>query len=413
MTLKSFQIITFGCRVNQAESRMMGESLVKLGLAQKCAMAKKCVKSKLGGVADLVIINTCCVTKKAEREVRKEIRKVKKENPNCFLVVAGCWVNKIKNQNSKIKIKNDLKTKIDLLITNEQKSKIASFLKKKISLNKKQSTYKDKYFKFKKALIKIQEGCNNFCSYCIVPYVRGRSRSRPAEEIIGEIKQKVEEGIEEVVLTGIDIKDYKFKIQNSKLKIKIKNLELNKFKNDLVKLIRLILAKTKIKKISFGSISLGVFDKEFLSLYKQKEIKNRLTCHFHIPLQSGSDKVLNLMRRGYSKIKFLNTIKKINQVIPQFIFSTDIIVGFPGETKKEFKETIKTLKKIKKILGQRFTHIHCFRYSSREGTLAFKMEEKWGRVEEKEKKRRAREILKLCEGKKWGYNNKTTRLDLC
>lgn len=495
-SMKAFKIITFGCRVNQAESRMMGEKLVELGLTQKCAMAKKCVKT------DIVIINTCCVTQKAEREVRKEIRRVKRENPDCFLVVAGCWVERfsaevdtnfcsvfkspakqsclaIKSAAQCCKHKNthkncisprykykELFKKIDLLIGNKEKEKIAQILKEKIFINAKRSPtnnkkYEDKYVQFKKALIKIQEGCDKFCSYCIVPFVRGRSKSRPAEEIIGEIKQKVKEGIEEVVLTGIDIGSYKFKFSNfnfqfsNKLKIQKSTpaSREEKFKNDLVKLIRLILKETKIKKISFGSLSWEVFDEELIGLYQREALLrlldnraevayqdfcvhkspakklnlllnssaqgckhvhsknltgsprarainsqqltiNRLTSHFHIPLQSGCNTTLKRMNRKYTIKNCKLKIENLKKAIPNFTFSTDIIVGFPGETKREFEETVRVIRTIKEILGKKFTHIHIFRYSSRPGTLAAKMEEKWGKVDEKEKRRRAK-IIKL------------------
>lgn len=369
MKLKSsFKIITFGCRVNQAESRMMGEKLVKLGISQ----------TSNSGKARIIIINTCCVTSKAEREVRKEIRRIKRENPSCFLIVVGCWPEKIKN----LKLKTpDLK--IDLLIGNKKKLKIAEVLKKYFKKIKKrglkQETYQDKYLQFAKALIKIQDGCNKFCSYCIVPYVRGRLASRRPEEIIREIKQKVKKGIKEVVLTGIDIADYKLTTKEA---------------NDLVKLIKLILTKTKIKKISFGSLGLGVFDKEFFDLY-QSSLSNRLTTHFHIPLQSGCNQTLKRMARKYRVEEFNSKIVELKKNLKHFTFSTDIIVGFPGETEKEFKQSLKTIKSIKKMLNKNFTHIHIFRFSPKKGTLASKMEGKWGQIDEKIKKKRAAQIRKI------------------
>ena len=479
MKLKTFKITTFGCRVNQAESRALGEQIVKL---LNCQIVNNYSE------ADLVIINTCCVTNKAEKEVRKEIRRVKKENPNCFLVVAGCWAEKTrlaqgrnltrfsKSRSNCFKpfhiVKgetlfcentlkfvpfarkhNSLFSLIDLLVTNEEKNKIAEILKKEISINQprprvnyKKFRFEDKYAKHKKTLIKIQEGCDKFCSYCIVPYVRGRSKSRSADEIVKEINKKVKEGIGEVVLTGIDIGSYKLKTHPP-----VGGL---KYKNDLVKLIKLILAKTKVEKISFGSMGWEVFDDGFIKLYefsllgsgtkfdpvfesrakRTKEtpsasgrdaintktlsnlslspanslINNRLSTHFHIPLQSGCNKTLKRMRRSYTVEEFIDKIKELKQSIPGpalnrtcsgsgFSFSTDIIVGFPGETDKEFKQTLKTIRELKKILGKNFTHAHIFRYSEREGTLAEKMEKqgKWKKVDEKVKKKRARKIKLL------------------
>lgn len=377
--MRSFKIITFGCRLNQAESREIGEKLVRL-LDYKVTRLQE---------ADIVIINTCCVTKKAEREVRKEIRKVKRENPDCFLVVAGCWVNKLKTQNANLKAttqKSKLFGLMDLLISNEEKKNITKILKRhfknlaikprKAPLRGRQYSnriYQDKYARSKKALIKIQDGCDNFCSFCIVPYVRGKSRSRPTDEIIKEIKQKIKEGIEEIVLTGINLGDY----------------------DNLARLIRRILQETHIQKISFGSMPLEIVDKNFFALYQDKNLASHLTRYFHIPLQSGCNKTLKRMGRKYDVDQFKSQIAKLKTKIPNFTFSTDIIVGFPGETREEFEETLKTLKEIKKILGKDFTKIHIFRYSPREGTLAAKMKEKWGRVEEREKKRRVQAIMHL------------------
>ena len=221
MDLKTFKITTFGCRVNQAESRLIGEKLVN-GAMEQCNNE---------AIVDIVIINTCCVTNKAEREVRKEIRRVKRENPKCFLVVCGCWATKTKNKKPKIKNTHltgsgqaNLKILklIDLLVENKDKNKVAEILGKKYpnecewlsEYEHEYENYKDKYAKYKKAMVKIQSGCDNFCAYCIVPYVRGRSKSRSAKQIIKEIKKLVKEGIEEIVLTGIDIASFNFQFSN-------------------------------------------------------------------------------------------------------------------------------------------------------------------------------------------------------
>lgn len=382
---KTFKIITFGCRVNQAESRMMGEKIVKQLPNSQASRNKK---------ADLVIINSCSVTHKAEREVRKEIRRVKRENPNCFLVVAGCWVEKVKDK------KLEILKQIDLLIGNKNKLKWIKKFKKSTSsfiptALKSSKLYQDKYAKSKKALLKIQTGCNNFCSYCLVPYLRGRSRSRYADEILKEIKGLIKNGIQEIILTGVDIADFRFKVKTKKLKDIIKNLELDKLKNDLAKLIKLILTETKIKKISFGSMGLEIFNQEFIKLYQGHHL--RLSTHFHIPLQSGCDETLTRMGRKYTMADFQLTISNLRKNIPNFTFSTDLIVGFPGESESEFKKTVASIKTIKTVLGRNFTKIHIFRYSSREGTLAQKMEgrKNWELVDERIKKKRFYQINRL------------------
>jgi len=382
--IKTFTIITFGCRVNQAESRQMGESLTKLGLVQEKNYQK----------ANLIIINTCTITHKADREIRKEIRKVKRNNPNCFLIVTGCWADKqkISQQQDKKPDNQNLLNQIDLLLTNQQKLNLNYYLKKYLKPEKTKlkpsKDYQDKYYNSNKAIVKIQDGCNNFCTYCIVPLVRGRSKSKPIKTILTEIKELERKKIKEVILTGIDLQD--FKTTNKKEQ------------SHLSFLLKQILNQTKIEKISFGSMGLKIFDDKFLSLYKTKskrQSKNKktqpkLTTHFHIPLQSGDNQTLKRMGRNYTKEEFLKKIKRINKKIKKFTFSTDIIVGFPGETAKEFEQTKKTIKNIKKLLKKNFKHMHIFRYSQRQGTIASSQIDKkhWQSVKEKEKAERLKEI---------------------
>jgi threonylcarbamoyladenosine tRNA methylthiotransferase MtaB len=319
--VKTFSIITFGCRVNQAESRYIAESLCQKGWKYQ------------GNRRDLVIINSCAVTHKAEKEVKQFARRVKRENPNVKLIITGCFTDKTK-----------LTPKKNLIGHNS-------------------GNYQDKYAGSGKAIVKIQDGCNNFCSYCIVPFLRGRSVSRPEEEIIQEIRRLEIRKIKEIILTGIDIADYK----------------------NLPKLLKLILSQTTIKKISFGSININAFSKSFLDLFPN----NRLASNFHIPLQSGCDATLKRMNRKYSISNFQRQLSNIQKKIPHFTFSTDIIVGFPGETDQEFNQSLKFLKSLK------LTKIHVFRYSSRKGTVASKMEKKWGKVTEEIKRKRAQQIGNL------------------
>jgi len=343
--MKTFNIVTFGCRTNQAESRVIGEQLSKLAM-------KQCSNET---IADLVIINSCAITQKAEKEVNQFIRRVKRENPKCLLVITGCF-----NEKSGFKI-------YDLRIKN--KKNIAEKIKKKFSnITIKQSSnifYKDKYSKSGKAIVKIQDGCNNFCTYCIVPYLRGRSVSRPINEIIKEIKELEIRGIKEIILTGIDIADYQ----------------------NLVGLLTEILQKTKTN-ISFGSVNINAFTPEFIDLIKKNP---RITKHFHIPLQSGCERTLKRMKRKYTFKNFQFSIFNFQKKIPEFTFSTDIIVGFPGETDEEFKESLRSLRSLRNLI----TKLHVFRYSPREETVAAKMENKWGKVDFEIKKQRALKIKEL------------------
>lgn len=341
---KTFTIVTFGCRTNQAESRMIGEQLSKLAM-------KQCSNET---IADLVIINSCAVTCKAEREVKQYIRRVKRENPSCYLILTGCF-----DEKSGFKI-------YDLRIKN--KKNIAKIIKKKFSNNdcKSYQDYKDKYLRSGKGMVKIQDGCNNFCSYCIVPYLRGRSVSRSHQEIIKEIQTLENKEITEIILTGVDIADYQ----------------------DLTGLLKNILNKTKIEKISFGSINIEAFNPELVDLIKKN---SRITRHFHIPLQSGCEQTLKRMKRKYTVSNFVFRISNLKKKIPEFTFSTDIIVGFPGETDKEFDESLRSLKSLKSLI----TKLHVFRYSPRSGTVAAKMEKKWGEVPEEIKKQRWQQIKSL------------------
>ena len=390
---KTFKIITFGCRVNQAESRMMAEQLVQTGW--------QFLDSKKQKQADLVIINTCAVTHKAEREVRKEIRRAKRENPHCFLIAAGCWVEALKKEDNL-----NLMKKIDLLIKNQGKKDIQKIIQEKLNQNyfltnlgsriSHKKIFKDKYGQSKKALIKIQTGCNNFCAYCLVPYLRGHSQSYPTQEIIQEINQQLKNGIEEIILTGVDIADYHFQSQPfGGTNFSDGNFQAN-LKNDLVKLLKLILLKTKIKKISFGSINLKAFDREFIDFYQKVNLE-KLSTHFHIPLQSGCQATLKRMKRKYTVRQFIKTIKRLKKEIFGFSFSTDLILGFPGETEEEFKQTLETIKTLKLFLGKSFIKIHLFRYSPRLGTLAAKMRGRkgWEIVPAPLKKQRLKKINEL------------------
>ncbi len=373
---RRFFIFTFGCRTNQAETRLLAETLQKAGW-QPGEPDK----------AKLVLINSCAVTAKAEKEVRQTIRKIKRENPHCWLVLTGCW--REQPQESHLNLKKF--SEINLCLSRAAQKKLPEILKKKlknfvpspsqVKSWRRPVYYQDKYGASAKALVKIQDGCQQFCSYCLVPYLRRQQQSRSAKTIINEIKKLVKLGIKEVILTGINLASFEFRGAEVKTQVK----------NDLVKLLNLILTRTKIKKISFGSINLAVLDEDFLALYQNPSWRLRLSHHFHIPLQSGCDQTLKRMRRGYQTQEFYQQLVQLKKKIPGFSFSTDIIVGFPGETKEEFQTSLNFLLKIKQLLGKNFTKVHLFRYSPRPKTLAAKREGKpgWEKISEAEKRARA------------------------
>lgn len=354
-----FSIITLGCKVNAYESEAMKELLIKDGFIYE----EEHINS------DIVIINTCSVTNMADAKSRKIIRRVRRENENAILVVAGC-----SSQNNQELYKE---MDIDILIGNEKKSLIVKLIRDYLETHEKYCYLtKDRYLPFEsmnvlkftsqtRAFIKIQDGCNNFCSYCIIPYVRGDIRSKDFDSIIDEAKTLVDNGHYELVLTGIHTGSYNY---NGK---------------DLVDLIRDLSKIEDLKRIRISSIEITELNDKFMNLLKE-EVK--VCNHLHIPLQSGSDNVLKRMNRKYNKEYFKKVIDEIRSIRPDISITTDIIVGHPYETEEDFQECYEFAKEIN------FSKIHVFPYSVRNGTVAATMP---NQVAECDKKQRAHELLKL------------------
>ena len=325
----NFLIKTLGCRVNQAESREIAGGLKSRGWRE-------------AEPPELVILNTCCVTVKAEKETRQTARALKRKYPKSLLIVTGCAVDYWKMKGKL----PDLET--DLFLENKRKMAIAFHLRGGTG-------------RTPRVFIKIQDGCNRFCSYCIVPYLRGRSRSKKPEGIIKEIEKLEKAGTKEVILCGINLADYK---------------------PSLAFLLKKVLKETKIPRIRLGSINLSVFRNDFISLWSD----SRLCPHFHIPLQSGCNQTLERMKRGYTFEEYKKVVEALLQRITGVNITTDFMVGFPEETGEEFEESLENLKSLR--LGK----IHVFRYSKREGTRAAEME---NQVPESVKKERAEKIREL------------------
>lgn len=310
--------------------------------------------------SDIYIINTCTVTNISDRKSRQIISRAKSKNKQAIIVVTGCYVQRAKEE--LINNKN-----VDIIIGNSEKNNIVQILetyikKKKVKTkdlnitnimeqSKFQKTESILYNERTRALIKIQDGCNNYCSYCIIPYVKGKSRSRKKEEIQDEAQNVVENGIKEIVITGIHIASYG-----------------KDFKNENIGLLELIESLNKIenlKRIRLGSLEPNIITEKFLIDLKKSD---KVCDHFHISLQSGCDDTLKRMNRKYSKKEVEKSIELIRKIYPDAAITTDIIVGFPGETEKEFNETYEFLKKIK------FSKMHIFKYSKRQGTKAAVLE---------------------------------------
>lgn len=350
-------IKTLGCKLNQAESEEIAEKLRSFGISLVSPKEK----------ADLYLINTCSITALALKKSRQEIHKIRNKYKNAKIWACGCG--------------EELKNKVDKFF--DDKNKISKTIIKdfyKPSLDNKalclQKSYYGNYGNQRtRAFLKIQDGCDNFCSYCIIPYRRGKPKSVESSEIIKKINQKVKEGFKEVILEGVNILKYKDK------------------KMDFCNLVEKILSKTKIERIRFGSIDPRLVTERFIRLFRS----NRVCKHMHLSLQSGSDKILKKMNRGYKISDYLKIVNKLYQLYPDFGFTTDVIVGFPTETDKDFNETYNLIKKVK------FLKVHIFRYSKRAGTKAANLSET---CSEGIKKERAKKLALLNKKLKKDFDNR-------
>lgn len=363
-----YKIITLGCKVNEYESEVISNLLENHGY----------IKSEN---PDVCIINTCTVTNTADSKSRKMIRSLRRNYPNAILAVMGCMI-----QNKKDKLDIDA----DIIIGNTHKTDVVSLIeeyKNKINIvgDMEDAEFEDmslNNFDLTRAYIKIEDGCDNYCSYCIIPYVRGHVRSKKHEKVISEAKRLIENGHKEIVLTGIHTGHYHDD-----------NYSFADLLKDLVKI-------DGLKRLRISSIEITELNDEVLDVIKNSNI---LVNHMHIPLQSGSDRILKLMNRKYDKNYFINKIKKIKSIKPDMNITTDVIVGFPSESEEDFEECIDTIKKIG------FTKLHVFPYSDREGTVASKMENK---VPGNVKKNRVKKLLEISKNLEIDYMNKHIGFDV-
>ena len=366
----TYKIYTLGCKVNTYESNVMSDILKNNNYVETI------------NNADVAIINTCTVTNTADNKSLKTIRHALKENPNAIILVCGCLsqnkvdlVNEIDGVN--IIIGNIFKTKIIEYIERFKKEKkqiidihdINNTIFETMSLNN---------FNKTRAFVKIQDGCNNFCTYCVIPYTRGNVRSKPKEEVIDEIKKLIHNGHKEIVLTGIHTGNYGSEFDN---------YDFANLLEDLVKI-------DGLERLRISSIEITELNNRVLKVIEDNSI---LVDHMHIPLQSGSDEVLKRMNRKYDKNYFINKINKIRTIRPNISITTDVIVGFPGETEEEFLETIDTIKKV------RFTKLHVFPYSKRDKTKAATLP---NQVDQNTKKDRVKILLNLSKKLEIEYMNK-------
>ena len=360
-----FKIISLGCKVNSYECSSLASLLMKDGHTD--------IEDGPNEEVGIAIINTCSVTATADQKSRQHIRKLKNNYPNAIICVMGCYAQKAHEF-----IRDEIKA--DIIVGTSNRNKIPEYIKQFLKDKKQidETEEKTRFFSYEemgitsynenvRAYLKIQDGCDNFCSYCIIPFTRGKSRSRDPKEVIKEAEYLVNNGYKEIVITGIHVGGYG------------KDLVGYTF-SDLVEELSSIKGLYSLR---ISSIEESEIDDKLISLVRDRE---NIAKHLHIPLQSGSKTVLQRMNRKYNCDEFLNTLKKIRKEIPDIALTTDVIVGFPGETEEEFNETYNFIKECD------FNMLHVFPFSARENTKAIRMP---NQIQPDIKKQRVNVLLNL------------------
>ena len=371
-----FYIYTLGCKVNTYESNIIKEDLLKDGYT-------------LGNEfdSDIYIINTCTVTNTSDNKSLKLIRHVVKNYPNAIVIAVGCMTQ------VNYELLKDLN--VSIVLGNVGKSRITDYIKEYLKNHKKiidvQNIMDAKFedmclnnFNKTRAFVKIEDGCENYCSYCIIPYARGKVRSKKKEVVLEEIRSLVNNEHKEIVLTGIHTGHYGADLDNYNFSKLLKDIE----------------EIEGIKRLRISSIEVTELTDEFLDTLKNSKI---IVNHMHIPIQSGSNKILELMNRKYDKEYFIKKIEEIRKIRPNISITTDVIVGFPGETDELFIETIDTINKIK------FSKIHVFPFSLRRGT---KCEELENHIDDVTKKNRVRKLIDISKNLEIEYFSKFINCDV-
>lgn len=362
---KTVAFYTLGCKVNQYETNAMEQQFIQNGY--------KIVENT--EKADIYVINTCTVTNMADRKSRQMLRRVKEINQSAVIVVCGCYAQVAKKELEQI-------PEVDIILGINEKNKIVQIVEEYLA-NKdniievadvsKQKEFLDfgdvTYTEKNRAVIKVQDGCNMFCSYCLIPYARGRIRSRKIENVVSEIEKIAKQGIKEVVITGIHVASYGKDFDNENIRLINLLEEINKIEG--------------IERIRLSSLEPTIVDEEFAQRLSKLE---KICDHFHLSLQSGCDETLKRMNRKYTTARYKESTEILRKYYPNANFTTDVIVGFPGETNEEFNQTYKFLKEIG------FYKMHIFKYSPRKGTVAEKLP---NQVDGNIKEERSRKLIEL------------------
>ncbi|MGL4733126.1 MAG: tRNA (N(6)-L-threonylcarbamoyladenosine(37)-C(2))-methylthiotransferase MtaB [Fusobacteriaceae bacterium] len=362
---KKVAFYTLGCKVNQYETESIKNQLMKLGYED----------TDFENSADVYIINSCTVTSVADKKTRNMMRRAKKINPDAIIILTGCYAQ----TNSKELLEID---EIDYVVGNTDKQAIVKliqdFQEKKIDKLVSNNIFETKIYEeyefatlreMSRAYVKIQDGCNSFCSYCKIPFARGRSRSRLPEQILKEIEKLTHEGFKEIILIGINIGAYGEDFEE---------------KTSFEELVEKVIKIKGVERIRFGSVYPDKISDRFIELFKSPKV----LPHVHISLQSGDDTILSLMKRKYGTGLMKERLENLRNSVKNLEFTADVIVGFPGETDELFENTAKFIESIG------FSDLHVFQYSDRENTAAEKMP---GKIDGKIKKERAVQLEKLRE----------------
>lgn len=341
---KKISLHTIGCRLNQYETEKMAAELYPYGFR----------RAEPGESADLYIINTCTVTHKADADCRQIIKRAARQNPNARVVVAGCYVD---NDEKRITALEG----VHAVVHNREKEQIARILPNRfpelfdIEPDRSCSTNISDFHGHNRAWLKVSDGCNQWCSFCIIPSVRGRLRNRPADDIVAEINSLVENGYREVVLTGVHLGHYKNRMVEPQMK-------------NLAALCRYIFEKTGVPRIRLSSLEPQTVREDLIALYA--ESNGRICRHMHLPLQSGSSRILRLMLRPYDQNTYIRRVTALREAQPNTIIGADVIVGFPGETDADFQQSRRIAE------SGLIDYLHVFSYSDRAGTKATAMTDK-------------------------------------
>lgn len=351
----SIALETLGCKLNQAESESLAWQLAEMGYSIVAA----------SDGADIYILNTCTVTHIADRKSRHLLRLARRRNPSAFIIATGCYAERATSELAQV-------AEVDIIIGNEEKSRLLDVLEERRLIGP--GSVLLPQIHRTRSFVKVHEGCNRFCSYCVVPFVRGRERSLPPDEAVAEVIARVERGYREVVLTGTQIGSYR---------------------NGLCSLIRRIMAETDVQRLRLSSLQPQEITPSLLTLWQ--DFTRHLCRHIHLPLQSGSNAVLRRMGRSYSTDDYEQAVSRIREAIPDVAITTDVIVGFPGETVEEYAESYRFCQRMA------FSNIHVFPYSERTGTSAALMPDK---IDDRVKKERSERMLKLAEESARSFNDR-------